>query len=373
MEIGWVYRTPVLKRIPEQRDTVDRITTYGSDNLYPQRMREIYLLSPTTKSAVNLMASFIRGDGFENGDTVVNRFGETANDILELVANDKALYNGYAILVNSNALGFAVEIQHIPFEFVRLGLIDQSGRAATVAVSNNWEGSNRDKLPEDIERITRYRLYRGNEAAAEATRGRGMVMYVTPERYCYPISTIDAIIETSQSDNELQLFELGNLTNGFLSMSVFKMPVDSDLESEQDKIREKLKELQGAKNANSVLVAAVPEDWNGGDLVEPIPANNNDTLFTQTTLNVKNRICHNFALPPALLGMLPEGSVFTQDQIADNYTYMNLQTKDTRNHIERNFQKLGLNFGRIIPNQFESSQMLDNNGPTERQPMDSEV
>jgi glucuronate isomerase len=39
---------------------------------------------------------------------------------------------------------------------------------------------------------------------------------------------------------------------------------------------------------------------------------------------------------------------------------MNLRTKDMRNSIERQFDKLGLDTGRIIPNQFESSQMLDN-------------
>ena len=58
------------------------------------------------------------------------------------------------------------------------------------------------------------------------------------------------------------------------------------------------------------------------------------------------------------MGMLPAGALFTAQQIADDYTYQNLLTKDIRNEIARQFDKLGLDVGEIIPNQFASSTML---------------
>jgi hypothetical protein len=64
------------------------------------------------------------------------------------------------------------------------------------------------------------------------------------------------------------------------------------------------------------------------------------------------------------MGLLPEGSIFSAQQLADEYTYMNLRTKDTRNHIERQMAKLGLDVGRIVPNQFASSQMAENGTTT---------
>lgn len=140
--------TPLTKRISEDRNTYKNITEYGQDNLYPQRMKEVMLISPLTKSAINLLADFYRGDLFANGDIVVNKNGETANEILRLVSKDYALYNGYALHLNSNGLGAVVEMQHIPFEYVRLGLADQKGRITKVEVSNNWEMSNSDILPD---------------------------------------------------------------------------------------------------------------------------------------------------------------------------------------------------------------------------------
>ena len=363
---GVLGSAPTYARISTERDTTYNITNYGNNNLYPQMIEQIMLLSSTTKSAVNLMANFIRGDGFERGDFEINDLGQTANDLLYSISNDQALYNGYALHLNSNGLGSVKTVEHIPFEFVRLGLADQKGRIRDVRVSNNWENNNDAMLPRPETNATRYLLFNDKRNGEEAmTTGRGMVFYSTPKMNEYPLSTIDAIIETCQSDNEMQKFELGNITNGFLSMSIFKYPSSGDSEEQEEAIRAKLNGLKGAANSNSIIVVGVDDDSeNTSNLIEQVPANNNDSLFTNTLSSVRKRIVTNFAVPSGLMGLLPEGSIFSAQQLADEYTYMNLRTKDTRNHIERQMEKLGLDVGRIVPNQFASSQMADNGTTT---------
>jgi hypothetical protein len=366
--LGSFGTKPIYQRIATPRDSVDGILMYGIDNLYPQMIESVFNLSPITKSAVNLMANFIRGDGFERGDVEVNEMGETANDVLHSISQDMALYNGYGLHLNSNGLGKVTTVEHIPFEFIRFGLPNQEGRIRDVKISNNWESSNQQQLPNNKLNAKKYLLYNDSQNATEAlTSGRGMVLYITPKKNEYPLASIDAIIETAQSDSELQKFELGNIVNGFLSMSIFKYPSSGD-DVQEDAIREKVKQFQGAMAANSIMVVGIDEDSeNFQNLIEQVPANNNDSLFINTTLNVKNRILQNFALPSGLMGMLPEGAVFTATQLADEYTYMNLRTKDIRNTLARQFDKLGLDVGKIVPNQFESSQMLTNNDTTQGQ------
>jgi hypothetical protein len=361
MDFGIVTTYPDYQRIPQERDTTDRITTYGADNLYPQRMKQVLLLSPIAKSSVELLASFIRGDGFARGDKILNEAGETANDILFLISQDLAFYNGYGLHVNSTGLGIPHTIEYVDFENIRLGLKNSKGNIFDARVSINWQGNDRSLANQNDKNEQRFVLYDPKKAGGEAiTEKKGMLMYVTPRKNTYPLSAIDAIIEDCQSNHELSLFTLGNITNGFLSMSVFKYPSGGDTEVEEEELRKKLNLFKGAKNANSVIIAAIDEDAeNTSNLVEAIPANNNDSLFINSTLNVKNSILNNFALPNSLLGMLPAGALFTAQQIADDYTYMNIRTKDLRNQIERTFnEKLGLNVGEIIPNQFEASQML---------------
>jgi phage portal protein BeeE len=189
-----------------------------------------------------------------------------------------------------------------------------------------------------------------------------MVLYAVPRKNNYPLSSIDAIIEDCQSNHELSLFTLGNISNGFLSMSIFKYPSGGDSDIEEEELSKKLNQLKGAKNANSILVASIDEDAeNTSNLVESIPANNNDSLFIQSTINVRNTIIGSFALPRSLVGHMPESSLFNSQQISDDYVYMNLRTKDTRNYIERIFnEKLGLKVGSIVPNQFEDARMKEN-------------
>ena len=362
MDWGIISKTPDYQRIPQDRDTSNRITNYGQDNLYPQRCKSVMLLSPIAKSCVNLMASFIRGDGFERGDKVLNEQGETANDLLYLISQDLALFNGYGLHINSTGLGIPHTVEYVDFENIRLGLKNTSGNINDARVSINWE-ENDPSLPDDQLRIERFKLYSPSEAGREAiTEKKGMLLYVTPRKNQYPLSAIDAIIEDCQSNHELSKFALGNITNGFLSMSIFKYPSGGDSEVEEEKLRQKLNDFKGSANANSVIIASIDEDSeNFANLVEQIPANNNDSLFINTTLNVKNSILNSFALPNSLLGMLPAGALFTAQQIADDYVYMNLRTKDIRNQIERIFnEKLGLNLGKITPNQFEASQMKEN-------------
>ena len=363
MNFGVITAQSDFSRIPVGRDTVHRITIYGTDNLYPQRMQNIMLLSPITKSAVNLRSSFIRGNGFENGDLIINRFNETANDILRRISFDKSMFDGFGLHLNSNALNVVKEVQHVEFPFIRLGLANQNGQIKNVMVSNNWEQSNHVLPTSDLNTV-KYQIFDHEQNGREAlTTARGMLLYNTPTKNKYPLATNDAIAETCVADHELAVFELSNIVNGFLSMSVFKYPTSGNTEEEEEELRKKLNQLRGARNSNSVIVAGIDEDYEGsGNLVEQIPANNNDSLFINTTLNVKNRIIQNYNVPNSIMGMLPNGALFTAQQIADDFTFMNLMTQDTRNEIERVFDQLGLDVGRIIPRQFESSLMANNNG-----------
>jgi hypothetical protein len=365
-----VTGTPLTKRVAEDRDTYKKITRYGDDNLYPQRMKEVMLMSPLTKSAISLLADFYKGDGFTE-NPVVNRNGEKINDILRLVAKDFALYEGYALHLNSNGLGSVVEITHVPFEYVRLGLADQKGRIRSVEVSNNWELSNSDILPQPtLEKTTKYEIFNPQTNAVEAiTTAKGQMFYYTGKKNHYPLATVDAIIESAHSDYELMNFELSNITNGFLSMSIFKYPGGTDAKEEAAALAQKLNQFKGSGGANSIMVAAIDEDFTDGNLVEQIPANNNDTLFVQSTLNTRNRILQHLSIPAGLLGYQPEGSVFTQENLADSYTYMNLRTKDTRNMLGEHFSELGFDVGEITPKQFESSTMLENGNTTTSTPL----
>lgn len=343
----YYFTTPdVEQRVITQASHQYKITDYGLNNLYPQIMDELYKRSPLTKQAINVLSEFCIGEGWTgNGDKVVNEFGQTFNDMLRLASEDLNIFNGFSLHLNFSATGRITEVNHIPFEYVRLGIKDINGRTDHVKVFNNWEqNAGKFKVYEGVKPV-QFQLFNPKTAARSAlTGGNGQVLYWTPQMFSYPLATFDAIKDTTQFDYEAQLFELANIQNGFLGTTVFKYPGGFDSDEERRRVLDKVKGLTGAHNANDPIVAETPEDFNG-TLIENVPANNNDTLFDATSTRAQNRILQNFGVPGPLLAVNPQGAVFTQEQIRDSYILMNLRTQNKRKSIERTFEPIGKLFG----------------------------
>lgn len=343
----YYFQNPnIEKRVITEANHQYAITNYGLDNLYPQRMDELYKRSPLTKQAIKVLAEFCIGEGWTSqGDKVVNELGQTFNDILRLVSEDLNTFNGFSLHLNFNAVGRVVEIQHIPFEYVRLGIKGIDGRTDHCMVFNNWEEDGTKFKQYEGLKPQRFQLFNPKIAAENALLGsNGQVLYWTPHMWQYPECTFDAIRDTVQTDYEIQIFSLKSIQNGFLGTTVFKYPGGFDSDEERSRVTFKLKDLTGSHNANAPIIAETPEDFNG-TLIENVPANNNDRLFEQTGNKAVNTILQNFGVPGPLLAVNPQGSVFTQEQIRDSYILMNLRTRNKRLLLERIFTPIAKLFG----------------------------
>ncbi len=337
----------IERRVHQHANHNYKITNYGYDNLYPQRMEELFLQSPLTKQVIQVMAEFTMGLGWEgNGDKEVNRFGQTFNDMLRLCSEDISVFNGFALYLDFNGTGKIVEIQHVPFSYVRLGIKEaSSGLTSFCYVSNNWEEqSNKHRTYNGLS-PQRFDLFNPKKAREEAMKGgQGQVFYWTPRTNDYPLCSFDAARDAVQTDAEIQTFALANIQNGFLGTTVFKYPGNFDSEDDRREVVKKLQQFKGSKGANSVLVAEIAEDFTG-NVIEQIPANNNDKLFEQTGTKTVNTILQTFGVPGPLLAVNPQGSVFTQEQIRDSYIFMNLRTENKRKVMERAFKPVADLFG----------------------------
>ena len=82
------------------------IIPYGQDNLYPNRLINAIKKSPTAKGCSEMLAMFVQGNGLAfGGDMVVNRDGDTMNDILGKAVKDYSGLNGFCLHFNFNILG----------------------------------------------------------------------------------------------------------------------------------------------------------------------------------------------------------------------------------------------------------------------------
>jgi len=367
--MGFYYvANPIdLNRINTPLDLSSKIKQYGENNLYPQIVNSMLQRSPLTKSAVKILSDFYTGGGFTSqGEIIVNRFNQSLNDVLGHLAKDLAKYRGFACHLNFNPSGQVVEMQPIPFEYCRLGLPNKStGLSNRVVVSNNWEKSTYDLLDDSSSELKSYPLY---DPQAPVINNRGAIYYYSDAGVSkYPLCSFDPILDNCQADAEIQLFEVNNLTNGFHSGTIFKFFGHFESDRQKEDFLSKVDSMLGAKGGSSTMVVEMDEALTDANLVEPIPANNNDTLFTQTTINIRNRVLQYFNIPAGLMGIAPEGAVFTVTELPGSYTYMNLRTANDRKILER-FFNMFVAAGPIIVNSFEDSLTTEQAEATEPAP-----
>lgn len=343
------------KRLPVEASYRNDILIYGRDNLYPQMVEELVGRSPIAKSSILVTADFINGDGFElNGSVKLGEY--TADELLNISSVDFAHFNSLALILDVNMEGDIVEVNPLEFKYVRLGIPDKNFNIRNVKVYGDWE----EETPSGLKKkVLTFPLWEGKESAKQLismwdveSKGvfPGFVYYNTPKKDQYPLCSLDSVLDSCQTNSEIQIFELAGVQNGFLGATLLK---HYGKLSDPDRIKyeQMVDDAKGAENANSVLIWEVPEGTDK-EVLEQFPANNQDALFNTTNRNTVNRITQTLSVPPSLIGIMPEGSFFSMQEINDAYDYFNVRTENRRNIIARMFNEIGKDF--ITPLQFGS-------------------
>ncbi len=330
-----------IKRLSQPVDFRRDIARYGKSNLYPQMISEVMFRSPITLSSVQALTDFTTGGGFQsNGDLIINENEQSLNDLLKTVSLSYSTFNGFALHFNVNELNMITEINQVKFEDVRYGLPDDNGEHKDVKINDNWENDSDKTIRRSTEVIDKFPLWQKRDkfVIEDIEEFQGFILYWTPIMDQYPKAMFDSVLDSAQTNGEIQVFELGNIQNGFQSASFFLHRGKIESETERQRILNDLRSMKGPENANSVQLFEVPIDFDS-NILEPVAANNNDRLFELTNNNTRDRIIAAFGMPFPIIGIQPDGGIFNQQQIEDAYVFYNLRTRDRRSTISDTFNK----------------------------------
>lgn len=348
------------------------IIGYGNDNLYPQRIKDLIACSETGEGCLKRYVDFIQGNGFNDeafAKLVVNTNGDTADDILQQIADDLGSYGGFALHVNYNLLGDIVELYHIPFESCRLGQEDDLGYIGKIAVHPDWSGKrkrNGKPLKPTKETIDYISVFNPNKsvvlAQIEASDGidtyKGQILWVSSAgKQEYPKTIYDKVVSQMSTEEGLGNIALRNVRNNFTpgGMLITKKGQDipqgandnlSDDDTinarrnsyEDDSIASVISDVQGDENANKIIHFEVEYDEEIPQFV-PFQGANYDKDFTVTSDTVCEKIYAAFG--QEAWHRVRKGSVgFSSDIMRDTYDVYNSVTNGERRTIERVFDKV---------------------------------
>ncbi|MBD8001534.1 hypothetical protein [Phocaeicola faecium] len=341
------------------------IQAYGDDNLYPQTLRNIIAASSTGSECSDRFADFIEGNGFREvlfSGYIVNRKGDTADDIHALICRDMAEFNGIALHVNYNILGEIVELQHVPFENCRLLEEDENGYISKIAVHPDWTGkktrkgkaiqvnkSNIDFI--DVFNPQKEVVLAQIEAAGGIEYYKGQILWVSMVgKNTYPTGKGDRVVTEMSTDEGLSNVKYRNVRNNFLPAGMIiskkgtKVSFDdegNEIESDgdnNDEFSNMLLKLQGDTNSNKLLDVTLEADEEKPEFV-PIASQNYDKEFTVTDASVVERIYSAYGQEPWYCIRI--GKVgFSGDILEDAFEYYNSIVNKQQRLIERTFERI---------------------------------
>ena len=340
--VNTIQRTAFVERIAINREAFDEIINYDLDNLYPNKIKSIAQRSGTTTSAIKILSSFLSGMGFEGMDTVINFSNETGFDLLRFATREISTFNGFAIQINYNVFGQAVEFNMIPFENVRKTHED------TFLVSDDWEnrrnsivGSNSfttiEYTPFDVEKVE------GEiQQAGGLDQYTGQLFYWTGSiRDIYPACRFDPVLDDSQFEAESKLYKLSDIQHGYSSSGVQKYPANLEDNDQIKDLKEKIEQARGASNAGSIIAIGVTpgSDMEKMKMFEPFDRQNIDSLFTNQNQEARQNIYAAYSQPPILNGVAVQG-MFNEQSYRDAFVYYNSETEIERMDVSKALTKI---------------------------------
>lgn len=336
------------------------IQGFGDDNLYPQTLRNIIAASSTGSECAERYANFIEGNGFKDirfSEYVVNRKGDTVDDIHALVCPDVGDFDGMSLHINYNIFGEICELNYVPFENCRLLEEDSNGYVAKIAVHPDWSGKKtRAGKPlqvkkENIDFIDVFNprkevVLSQIEAAGGIEYYKGQILWLSGGgKNVYPRSCADRVVTEMSTDEGLANVKFRNVRCNFLSAGIVITKKGQSIDGEDsfglndnDGFSDMLGKLQGDTNSLKMLEVEISSDEEKPEFVD-LSSKNYDKEFSVTDASVVERIYSAYGQEPWYCIRI--GKVgFSGDILEDAFEYYNSIVSKQQRMIERAFQKI---------------------------------
>lgn len=339
------------------------IQAYGKDNLYPQRMYDLIRCSANGGTCCERYQTFIEGNGMNNTEFAeyeCNRSGQTVDDVYRLVAQDMALYHGFALHVNYNMMCQIVEVSHIPFMQCRLEEETEDGKVIHIAIHPDWTGKKTRKgktikvSKENVKKIYTFNPRKEVVLAQIVASGgiesyRGQVLWFSMDgKWDYPVPIYDKVVTCLSTDEGLDNVKYRNVRNNFLvaGMLVHKkgttLGIDEngrELHSDNGHdISDSLNIFQGDENACAIMDVTIESSEDEPKFVR-FEAANFDGKFKTTDESVTSRIYSAFGQEPWY--RILNGSLgFSSEILSEAYEYYNSYVGKERRAISRAFKRI---------------------------------
>jgi DNA-binding MarR family transcriptional regulator len=310
-------------------------------NRYPEYLLNLYRRSAKHHAIINSKKDYVVGQGWavnaEGLDTMglarlqqfiqePNQY-ESLNDILEKVALDYELYNGFALEIVYNQLNDKIAaIYHADFARYR-----SNEDGTKYYYSEDWKKHN--PVVEEID------AFNWKEPSGK------QLLYVkgySPDCKYYPLPTYLGSTGYIELDVEIANFHLNAVKNNFVGGTIISFFNGEPTLEEQEEIERQIKDkFTGTDNANSIVLNFADSRDRGVE-IQQLNGNDFDKRFDILNKTVQREVYAGHSVTdPALFGIKEDGIFTSRNQLVDSFElFQNTYVNGRQQFIERVFNDL---------------------------------
>jgi capsid portal protein len=328
--------------------------SYGSSNLFPQKLIELYQGSSIHHTCVNAKRDATVGEGFKYfGEEIVNSENETLNDILAKIALDYILYGAYSLNLVWNREGSRIaEIYHLPVANVRSGKLNEMDRVEEYYYSSNW--SNTRKYTPQVYPAYNYTDNKGDNAS--------QIYYCkqyVPGADVYGLPDYMGCLNDVQLDMDISILHANNISNNLLpGMFITLTNGNATPEERQMMYRDLERSFAGSKNAGKMFLSFV-DSPDRAPQIETIDANNDD-YYIILSQRIRDSITTAHRVTSGRLIGISEANGFSNnaDEIEVAFThFMGTVIEPIQQTILKTFNPIVKQFGLNVTLEIESNKL----------------
>lgn len=310
-------------------------------NRYPEYLLNLYRRSAKNHAIINSKKDYVVGQGWMVNDEGLDTLGvaklqqfinepnqyETLNDILEKVALDYELYNGFALEIVYNQLNDKIAaIYHADFARYR-----SNDDGSCYYYSEDW--SKHNPIVEKID------AFNWKEPSGK------QLLYVkgySPDCKYYPLPTYLGSTGYIELDVEIANFHLNAVKNNFVGGTIVSFYNGTPTLEEQEEIERQIKDkFTGTDNANSIVLNFADSKERGVE-IQQLNGNDFDKRFDILNKTVQREIYAGHSVTdPALFGIKEDGIFTSRNQLVDSFElFQNTYVNGRQQFIERVFNEL---------------------------------
>lgn len=333
--------------------TVSGIVQFGSDNLYPQILDQMYYTSAIHGACIDFIANAAVGGGYtftvepttaaEKIECYAVEKKYKLKKLVRELTRDFIIHKRVTVIVCRNTAGKVVKLKRLNPATIR-----NSQDCQKFVYCNDW--SRRSNLVE-------YKRYSPDSKDIES-----LFVYQNESvgQDIYPLPTYISILNDAFLDGEIAFLQKSNIQNSIWPSIAVRVPKTLDSQEERDAFKDGLSSKTGAGNAGKVVVLT----GNGFDDTPEIVSlntNQNDKLFDSTLDSIMNKICIAHGINPSIMGIKVAGSLGNAQELQMSYGIFEKNiVMPLRNELEEIFDEILDVIGYHNSVQITDFQIIDN-------------